>query len=100
MKRTNTSIPDRIYRKWKQWIATSEIDATMEEWMCWLFENLPEMPRDLKQDTELLDILANNRSNLQFKMPDHKKLLTLIAKGLLEPTEDEQALVLKVKKKK
>lgn len=99
MKRMSLNIPERIYRKWKLWLATAEGNATQEDWICWLFENLPESPEGLKVDTDLLDILDNNKGKLQYS-PDQKKILGLIAKGLLEPTEEEQALVLKVKKKK
>lgn len=97
MKRTNTSIPDRIYRQWKQWIASAEIDATMEEWMCWIMSNLPEMPKNIKQDLALLKYLDDNQQSLKYSQ-DQKKLLRLIAKGLIAPDQEDLEIIQKIKK--
>ena len=96
MKRMSLNIPDRIYRKWKLWMALTEAKATQEDWICWLFENLPDIPTDIKQDEALLEILDTAKSKLNYSL-DQKKIAELIAKGLLDPTDEEKEMVHKLK---
>lgn len=89
-------IPVRTHQKIRKWVAECESRTSQADLLIYAFENLPAMPR-LVPNSEVSNLLKNPGA-LKGLTPDEKKVLQLIAKGIIKATPDDIKLIEKISK--
>ena len=89
-------LPIRTHQKIRKWVAECESRISQADLLVYIFENLPAMPK-LVPNSEVANLLAQPGA-LKGLTNDEKKVLQLIAKGIIKPSKDDERLIDRIAK--
>jgi hypothetical protein len=91
-----TEIPARTHQKIRLWVAQCEDRLSQADLLIYAFENLPPMPK-LVPNSAVANLIKKPGA-LKGLTPDEKKVLNLIAKGIIKATTEDKQLIEKITK--
>lgn len=91
-----TEIPIRTHQKIRLWVAQCESRISQADLLIYAFENLPPMPHLIPNS--FVANLIKKPGALKGLTEDEKKVLRLIAQGIIKPTTDDDKLIERIAK--